>query len=66
MCIKPRPFIYICSSCGWSKKISPQSDCLMPGDYYEKCPACHSEKLERKELTPKISIVRKILTSLLK
>ena len=50
MPIKPKPFVYICPSCGWKKVVSPKSDVLMPGEYYENCPTCGAKSLNREEL----------------
>ncbi len=46
MPIKPRPFTYVCSECGWKKTVAPQSDALRPGEWFEQCPKCGSEGLK--------------------
>jgi len=48
MAIKPKPFTYKCSSCGWEKIIAPKSDAYSPLEYYESCPHCGSKKLKKK------------------
>ena len=50
MPIKPKPFVYLCPSCGWRKVVSPKSDALLPGEYYECCPTCGEKSLNREEL----------------
>ncbi|PKD39216.1 hypothetical protein U737_00575 [Methylomonas sp. LW13] len=50
MPIKPKPFAYVCASCGWRKAVSPRSDALMPGEYYDCCPTCGSNSLSKLEL----------------
>jgi predicted RNA-binding Zn-ribbon protein involved in translation (DUF1610 family) len=49
MCIKPKPFVYNCPSCGWKKVVSPKSDVLMPGEYFKDCPKCGASPLKREE-----------------
>lgn len=50
MPIKPKPFIYVCPSCGWRKTVAPRSDVLLPGEYYDYCPICGTTPLKKKEL----------------
>lgn len=50
MCIKPRPYICTCPSCGWHKTFRPNSDALIPGrDFVSSCPECGQETLTRTE-----------------
>lgn len=39
---RPTPKVYSCTSCGWSKRSAPQSDCFLPGDHFNSCPKCSS------------------------
>lgn len=50
MPIKPKSFVYVCPSCGWKTIVSPRSDVLMSGEYYERCPTCGTKPLTREEL----------------
>jgi Zn-finger nucleic acid-binding protein len=65
MPIKPKPFVYVCPSCEWSKAVSPKSDALMPGEYYDCCPTCGTNPLKREEINIlaelKIGLLKKIL-----
>ena len=45
----PVPTTYTCPSCGWSKTVAPRSDALMPGDFFDACPACGRAPLETKD-----------------
>lgn len=38
--IKPQPFKYQCSQCGYSKIVAPKSDVLNPLDFIDLCPKC--------------------------
>ena len=38
--IKPNPYKYKCSKCGYSKTIRPKSDVLDPRDFMKNCPKC--------------------------
>jgi Zn finger protein HypA/HybF involved in hydrogenase expression len=49
MPIKPMPFTFECGDCGWKKVVAPLSDCLGPGDWFERCPKCGNEKLQMKQ-----------------
>jgi predicted RNA-binding Zn-ribbon protein involved in translation (DUF1610 family) len=49
MCIKPRPWTYVCPNCGWRKLVAPESDCLAPGEYFSACPQCGAEPLNREQ-----------------
>lgn len=40
MAFRPRPMMFTCTACSWKKRTHPQSDALMPGDYFDKCPKC--------------------------
>ncbi|WP_082889478.1 hypothetical protein [Methylomonas koyamae] len=67
MPIKPKPFVYVCTLCGWRKVVSPKSDALMPGEYYDKCPACNNHSLRKEEhpnlVEQGIKLVSKFFTS---
>jgi Zn-finger nucleic acid-binding protein len=56
MPIKPKPFIYLCPLCGWKKSISPRSDALLPGEYYDCCPKCGTNHLKREEINSPIEL----------
>lgn len=60
MPIKPKPFVYVCPSCGWHKAVAPKSDVLMPGEYYECCPVCGNASLERKNMDKLTEIKLKV------
>ena len=46
MPVRPAPTTYSCPVCGWSKTVSPRSDALEPGDYYDQCPDCGCTELQ--------------------
>lgn len=46
MPIRPTPTHYHCPACGWSKTVTPRSDALGPGDFYDACPKCGHSDLE--------------------
>jgi predicted RNA-binding Zn-ribbon protein involved in translation (DUF1610 family) len=45
MPFRPAPITYSCPTCGWTKKVAPESDALRPGEYFDHCPACGHPKL---------------------
>lgn len=45
--IRPRPCTYSCPRCGWSKYVAPASDALGPGEFFEACPKCSGQSLEK-------------------
>ena len=45
MPVRPPPRTYTCPACHWSKTVAPRSDALMPGDYFNACPACRHSPL---------------------
>nr|WP_072341005.1 MULTISPECIES: hypothetical protein [unclassified Pseudomonas] len=45
MPIRPRPFTFVCDTCGWKKTVAPLSDALVPGDWFERCERCGNEAL---------------------
>jgi len=45
MPIRPQPFTFTCSGCGWKKTVAPHSDALGPGDWFSRCPKCGNEAL---------------------
>lgn len=51
MPIKPKPWIFKCPSCQWQKLIAPQSDVLMPGEYFDSCPECGCDSLKQESAT---------------
>ncbi len=51
MPIKPPSQTYTCPSCGWKKTVSPKSDALMPGVYFDTCPTCGCENLTERKST---------------
>ncbi|WP_341325719.1 hypothetical protein [Methylotuvimicrobium sp. KM2] len=51
MPIKPKPFVYVCPSCGWRKSVFPRSDVLLPGEYYDCCPKCGASNLIKEKLS---------------
>lgn len=51
MIIKPKPYICRCSQCDWELGIAPQSDAIMPWEYFDSCPKCGSEELIREPLS---------------
>ncbi|WP_295399530.1 hypothetical protein [uncultured Thiocystis sp.] len=48
MPILPAPITVGCPACGWSKTVAPRSDALMPGEYFDACPACGHAPLTRR------------------
>lgn len=42
----PSHMTYSCPACGWSKTVTPKSDALIPGDFYDCCPNCGHDKLD--------------------
>ncbi|MEI6746922.1 MAG: hypothetical protein WCL34_13245 [Methylococcaceae bacterium] len=62
MCIAPKPFMLLCSSCHWQKHYTPKSDALM-FDIPTNCPVCHHTPLETKPLNS-LSIASKLKTFL--
>lgn len=48
MPIRPPPTTYSCPAGHWSKTVSPRSDALMPGDFFNACPNCGHAPLKRK------------------
>jgi len=44
--VKPQPFKYKCSNCGYSKILQPKSDVLNPMDFMNECPKCKN-KMDR-------------------
>lgn len=42
MPIPPVPKHYKCTRCSWGKRVSPQSDCLLPYVHFNSCPKCGS------------------------
>ena len=49
MPIPQSPVIYSCPACHWSKTVAPRSDALMPGDFFNTCPACCHAPLATKK-----------------
>ncbi|RRD56066.1 hypothetical protein EII20_12565 [Comamonadaceae bacterium OH2545_COT-014] len=51
MCVAPRkPWAFYCPACRWRKAVFPRSDCFYLGrDWFESCPKCGNESLERKD-----------------
>jgi Zn finger protein HypA/HybF involved in hydrogenase expression len=47
--VKPQPFKFKCSQCGYSKVVKPKSDVINPIDMNNICPKCKS-KMERETL----------------
>jgi len=47
MPVKPHPFTVRCPVCSWKKTVAPKSDALMPGEWFERCPKCRNENLEK-------------------
>lgn len=66
MPIKPKPFVYVCPSCEWKKIVSPKSDALLPGEYYQCCPICGTKSLKREELNSLAKIGIRLLSKFLK
>lgn len=64
--IKPKPRVYVCESCGWRKVISPISDVLMPGDYYDSCSACNAKSLKLKKFNPGVEVGFRLLSKIFK
>lgn len=51
MPIRPQPCTYHCKQCGWKKTVAPQSDALLPGEFFSACPMCANASIERKPPT---------------
>ena len=52
MPIPPPPTTFRCPKCGWHKTVAPKSDVLVRDhSWYEACPECHHEPLERAPAT---------------
>ena len=49
--IKPSSMTYHCPQCNWSQTVSPKSDVLMPSNYFDACPKCGNETIERHRAT---------------
>ena len=47
MPVKPPPITYRCAQCGWTKTVRPRSDALGPGDFFDSCPKCGSDDIQR-------------------
>lgn len=52
MPIRPKPFTFVCDTCGWKKTIAPLSDALGPGEWMDKCPKCGSNELRVRPAGP--------------
>ncbi|KAA0944577.1 hypothetical protein FQ186_17545 [Pseudomonas sp. ANT_H14] len=48
MPIRPKPYTFVCGGCGWHKTVAPRSDALGRQDWFECCPACGKDGLERR------------------
>ncbi len=48
MPMRPRPFTFVCDNCGWKQTVAPLSDVLRPGEWFERCPKCGSQKLRQR------------------
>jgi Zn-finger nucleic acid-binding protein len=66
MPIKPKPFVYVCPSCGWRKVVSPRSDVLLPEEYFDCCPTCSTKPLEREELKSLVKLGIGLIDKLIK
>ena len=55
MAVRPNPYKLVCPNCGYSKVVSPKSDCLSPKDLMNISPICPKCKrqMERKDLDKK-------------
>lgn len=49
MPIKPQPFKFVCSKCGYSRIVRPESDVINPMDMVNICPKC-SSKMKKEKL----------------
>ncbi len=49
MPVKPNPYKFVCSECGYTKVISPKSDVLNPMDLMSICPKCKA-MMDKKSL----------------
>ncbi len=47
MPIKPKPFVYMCTACGWRKAVALKSDALGAGEYHDCCPTCGATSLKK-------------------
>ena len=52
MAVRPNPYKLVCPNCGYSKVVSPKSDCLSPKDLMAMSPICTKckEQMERKDM----------------
>ena len=52
MPIRPQPFTFHCSTCGWCRTVIPRSDALLQGlDWFDRCPQCDSQPLQWRSAT---------------
>jgi len=52
MPIPPPPLTFHCPACGWCRTVIPRSDALFQGvDWFERCPQCDSQSLQRRPAT---------------
>lgn len=66
MPIKPKPWVYVCESCKWNKVISPRSDALLPGEYYNCCPVCGYKPLKKESVSQLADLMAQMRDKLLK
>ena len=64
MSIRPLPSIYTCSKCGWTKKVAPRSDALMPGEYFSECPTCGCGTLTHRHVSSNHTLVDQLTAML--
>lgn len=58
MAVRPNPYKLVCPKCGYSKVVSPKSDCLNPKDLMNMSSICSKckEDMNRKSLNTLDSI----------
>ena len=64
MPVRPLPSIYTCPKCGWTKKVAPRSDVLMPSEYFSECPTCGCGTLTHRHVSSNNTLVDQLTAML--